>query len=407
MNILLINHYAGSPRYGMEFRPYYLGREWLRLGHRVTVVAASFSHLRTKSPAFAGSAAVESIDGIDYVWLRTPPYMGNGAGRVRNMLSFLWSLRQQESMLLERGAPDIVIASSTYPLDIYPAARLARRSGARLVFEVHDLWPLSPVELGGIPRWHPYIVVMQRAENFAYRCADLVVSILPAALDHMREHGLEPERFVHIPNGIEVMEWEQHEELPELHRNALQGLTKDGRAIVGYAGAHGIANALDSFIDAANLLREVPVALALVGSGPEKEALMKKAKDMGLKNVVFLPPVPKRAMPALLERMDVLYISFRKKPLFRFGISPNKLMDYMMAGKPVVCAIEAGNDPVTECGCGFSIPAESPPAVAGAVRRLLDLETAERAAMGARGRQYVRANHDYRILAARFLEAVR
>lgn len=406
MNILLINHYAGSPLHGMEYRPFYLGREWVRLGHKVTVVAASFSHVRTKSPAFAGSKTVESMDGIDFVWLRTPAYVGNGAGRVRNMLSFLWGLRRHARMLLERVAPDIVIASSTYPLDIYPAARLARRSGARLVFEVHDLWPLSPMELGNIPRWHPYIVVMQRAEDFAYRRADLVVSILPTALGHMQERGLRPEKFVHIPNGIMVEEWERRAALPAAHRAALADAAAKGRALVCYAGAHGTANALDSFVEAADLLRDAPVTLVLTGSGPEKEGLQKKAAAMGLEDVLFLPPVPKSAVPALLEAMDVLFIGLRQQPLFQFGISPNKLMDYMMAGKPIICAIEAGNDPVSECGCGYSVAAESPEAVAGAVTRLLGLTRSEREAMGARGREYVRAHHDYKVLARRFLAAV-
>lgn len=406
MNILLINHYAGSPHHGMEYRPYYLGREWVRLGHKVTIVAASFSHVRTKQPACRGGVAVEGIDGIDYIWLQTPAYEGNGVGRVRNMLSFLWGLRRRERTILGLAVPDVVIASSTYPLDIYPAARLARRSGGKVVFEVHDLWPLSPVELGEIPRWHPYIVVMQRAEDFAYRRADRVVSILPTALAHMQEHGLRAEKFVHIPNGIDVDEWQRREELPAGHRDALAGIAAGGRALVGYAGAHGTANALESFVDAAGLLRGVPVAFVLAGSGPEKEGLRKRAAAMGLDNVVFLPPVPKRAVPALLEMMDVLFISLKKQPLFRFGISPNKLMDYMMAGKPIIYAVEAGNDPVAECDCGLSIAAESPGAIAEAVGRVLDMTVPERETMGSRGREYVRTYHDYKALAERFLPAL-
>ena len=91
MNILLINHYAGSPQYGMEYRPYYLAREWVKLGHNITIVGADFSHLRIKQP----TAGEEYIDGIRYVWLSTPVYQGNGLGRIKNMLSFLWKLYRQ------------------------------------------------------------------------------------------------------------------------------------------------------------------------------------------------------------------------------------------------------------------------------------------------------------------------
>ena len=177
MNILLINHYAGSPDHGMEFRPYYLARQWTARGHRVTIVAATYSHLRSMQPPEDGPVTDEVRDGIRYLWLRTPGYTGNGIDRIMNMLAFLgrlWLLRGD----LERSfQPDVVIASSTYPLDIYPARSIARRTGARLIFEVHDLWPLSPMELGGLSRWHPFIMVMQAAENAAYRSSDAVVNI--------------------------------------------------------------------------------------------------------------------------------------------------------------------------------------------------------------------------------------
>ncbi|MEX2080953.1 MAG: glycosyltransferase, partial [Dehalococcoidia bacterium] len=159
LSILLINHYAGSPRHGMEFRPWYLAHEWQAQGHRVHVVAASASHVRSSQPATTANRTSELVDGVPYTWFRTPGYHGNGFRRVLNMLAFVLQLLWASRWLRRAAAPDVVIASSTYPLDIFPAWYIARRSGARLVFEVHDLWPLSPVQLGGVPRWHPYILL--------------------------------------------------------------------------------------------------------------------------------------------------------------------------------------------------------------------------------------------------------
>lgn len=207
MNILLINHHAGSPRHGMEYRPYYLAREWLRRGHRVTVVAATASHVRTAAPAVARSGESEDIDGIRYVWVRTPPYDGNGARRAVNMFAFVAGLYRLGGWLAQEVEPHVVIASSTYPLDSLRACRIARRCGARLVHEVHDLWPLTPMELGGMSRWHPFIAVMQWAEHHAYRHADRVVSMLPCAEPYMRERRLAEGKSVHVPNGICVEEW--------------------------------------------------------------------------------------------------------------------------------------------------------------------------------------------------------
>ena len=122
MNILYLNHYAGSPRHGMEYRPYYLAREWVRVGHRVTVVAANFSHVRARQP----QAGQDNVDGITYHWLPTPTYQGNGLGRVKNIWSFLRQVWQLAPTLVTACQPAVVIASSTYPMDIWVARRLAR-----------------------------------------------------------------------------------------------------------------------------------------------------------------------------------------------------------------------------------------------------------------------------------------
>jgi glycosyltransferase involved in cell wall biosynthesis len=407
MKILLINHYAGSLKHGMEYRPFYLAREWVKLGHKVTVVAATFSHLRTQSPNIVSNLSTEYIDGIQYVWLRTPGYHGNGSGRVINMLTFIWKLFQFQKAIVGRSRPDIVIASSTYPLDIYPAFRIAKKSLAKLIFEVHDLWPLSPIELGGMSPRHPYIIVMQWAEKFAYRRSDKIISILPKTEDHMREHGMVPNKFAYIPNGIDVDEWTNNTKpLPDEHQGMFDRLKEKGHFIIGYAGAHGLANSLYSLIEAAQLLENRPVTFVLVGQGPEKAALVQRVKKLGLTNVIFLPPITKKSIPLLLEMMDVLYIGLQRQPLFRFGISPNKLMDYMMAGKPIIQAIEAGNDMVSESGCGISIPPENPEKIAEAVMRLMRLSYVDRERMGERGKQYVMTNHDYRTLAKHFIEAI-
>jgi glycosyltransferase involved in cell wall biosynthesis len=408
MNILVINHYAGSVRHGMEYRPYYLAREWVRAGHKVTIVAASASHVRTQGPHMGGRARMEEvIDGIDYVWLATPPYRGNGAARVRNMAAFLWRLGAAGEQLARTIRPDAVIASSTYPLDIWPAARIARRAGARLLYEVHDLWPLSPMELGGYSRLHPFIMLLQAAEDFACGRADAIVSILPRVRPHLEAHGMAPHKLHLVPNGVDPVEWQGHAApLPDRQAAVLTGIRQQGRFIVGYAGTHGVANALGTLLDAARRLRGHPVAFVLVGAGPEKPALERRSAALGLDNVHFFDPVAKSQVPALLAHFDVAYIGWRRQALYRFGISPNKLIDYMMAGRPVLHAVEAGNDPVMEAGCGLTVAPDDPQAVAGAVLAMQALDAPARDALGQRGHAHALANHTYPVLAQRFLTAL-
>jgi glycosyltransferase involved in cell wall biosynthesis len=417
MNILYLNHYAGSPTLGMEFRPYYLAREWVRAGHSVQIVAADFSHVRARQPP----AGDEVVDGIAYRWLPTPAYQGNGVGRVWNIARFLSQVWAQSRRLVDEFQPDVVIASSTYPMDFWVARHIARLSqqragvqgrGAVLVHEVHDLWPLSPIELSGMSPKHPFIRLCQAAENAACRDADVVVSMLPKVSGHLAAHGLDLRKLHIVPNGITLEEWPQpgQDDLPALREDvsaAIAAQRAAGRTVVGYAGSMGLPNALDVLLDAAEAMRGEPLAFVLVGDGHERERLARRVIDERLTNVTMLPPIPKAQIPALLARIDIAYIGWQRVPIYRFGIAPNKLMDYMMAGCVVLHGVEAGNDPVAESGCGLTVPPESHAAVADGLRRLAALPAAERAAMGQRGRAFVLANHTYPVLAQRFIEAMR
>ena len=406
MNIIYINHYAGSNIHGMEFRPYFMAKRWAEAGNKVTIVASSYSHLRTKNPDMQGKKTMEqNIDGIRYFWIEGNEYHGNGVGRIKNMLSFICGLYKYKDEIAAEGKPNAVIASSTYPLDIYPAHKIAKKYGAMLIYEVHDLWPLSPIELGGMNPHHPYIMMMQSAENYCYKHSDYVVSLLPCSKEHMVEHGLKPEKFVCIPNGIVKADWEKPMSDPPVYFDKLKKYHDEGYFLIGYTGAHGIANALDSFVEAGEKLRDKKIKLLLIGPGPERERLVQKVIDMNLGDTVeLLEPVKRGQVPELLSQMDALYVGLQRQPLFRFGVSPNKLMDYMMAAKPVIFAIEAGNDMVADADCGISIPPEDSSAIAEAAIKLSSLSKEELTKIGQRGKEYILRNNEYDVISKKFLD---
>jgi glycosyltransferase involved in cell wall biosynthesis len=409
MNILLLNHYAGTPELGMEYRPYYLAREWVRLGHAVHILAATWSHVRSRQP----QPGVQQVDGIHYHWLPTPAYQGNGLGRLRNILSFMSQAWARAEALARDFKPDAVIASSTYPMDIWVARHIvqaARKAGkaARLVYEVHDLWPLSPIELSGMSPWHPFALICQSAEDAAYRHSDRVISMLPKVQQHMALRGLDLAKLSIVPNGISPDDWKA---TPPPLREDVAGVLAQARAqrqtVVGYAGSMGLPNALDHLLDAVPLLNETNLQFVLVGDGHERARLARRIAEQGLEpRVTLLPPIPKAQVPAFLAAIDIAYIGWQRVPIYRFGIAPNKLMDYMMAGKPVLHSVQAGNDPVAEAGCGLTVAPEDPAAIAQGLQRLAALKPGERKSMGERGRQFVLRHHSYPVLAARFLAAL-
>ena len=121
----------------------------------------------------------------------------------------------------------------------------------------------------------------------------------------------------------------------------------------------------------------------------------------------FLPPVKRGQIPELLHQMDALYIGLQSQPLFRFGVSPNKLMDYMMAAKPVIFAIDAPRGMVEDSGCGICIPAENSAEIARAAKELASLPKEELESMGKRGQEYILKNQEYGVLAQKFLDVFR
>lgn len=403
MNILLINHYAGSPNYGMEFRPYYMAKEWISQGHKVLIIGGSFSHLRKEQP----QVFREEIDGIQYCWIKLNEYAGNGLGRIFSMFSFVSKLYLKFSSYLNGFGPDVVIASSTYPLDIYPAHKIAKKYKAKLIYEVHDLWPLSPMEIGGYSKYHPFIMIMQRAENYAYKFSDKVVSLLPNALEHMMEHGLKEDKFIYIPNGFDLREWEKPEKLSYSHSEFLNTLHKKGFYILGYVGGHAKSNALDYLLDAMKLIQNKRIICVLVGKGHEKMRLQQRAKVENIANVCFLEPVSKREVPSLLSLMDALYIGWENNPLYRFGISPNKLIDYMMSKKVIVHSVNAANDWVQEVDCGISIEAENAVAISKAIDDLFAWDSKKRIEKGQRGQTFVMKQLSYSYLSRKFIDSVK
>lgn len=403
MNILYINHYAGSPDMGMEFRPYYFAREWVRMGHIVTIVAGDYSHLRQKNPQVTNDFTERTIDGVTYSWVRSGHYEGNGAARAFSMFRFVGKLLANARHIEQRYHPDVVIASSTYPLDTYAVQRIARISRAKYIHEVHDMWPSTLYEVGGMSKSHPFVRLLQIAEDSAYKHCTKCVSLLPYAKEYMIEHGLRADKFVHIPNGIIMDEWKNPEPLPVSHKNTLDAISD--AFIVGYFGGHAISNALDVLLDAAKMERGSDVRFVLVGDGVEKTKLMERAEREEINNVTFLPPVPKLAVPSLVERFSCSFISGADSPLYRFGICSNKMFDSMAAGIPIIYALNAPPTPVEQYDCGLQVS----PTVEGvleAIKILRSMKASEILAMGERGRRAAVEHFSYETLASEFLASI-
>lgn len=403
MNIVLLNHYAGSPDMGMEFRPYYMAREWIKKGHNVTIIAGDYSHLRTQNPVVHEDFCVEKIEGIEYCWVQTGKYEGNGVKRALSMIKFVGKIYNKAEWINEKFKPDIVIASSTYPIDTYAAQRICKYSQARYIHEIHDMWPISPMELGNMSKYNPFIILMQMGENSFCKKADKVVSLLPNAKSYLMEHKMTGNKFYCVPNGIVLEDWQNAENLPEEHQKVFEKLKNEGKKIVGFFGSHTKSYALKYLIDAVIEIKRDDLCVVFVGKGNEKDDLIKYTKDYR-NQFVFLPPIKKQSIPKLVEEFDYIYVGALKNDMFRFGICMNKLFDSMMSGKPILYAVEAPNNYILDYKCGISVEAESVTALKIGLERLLNMEKSQLEEMGRNGKNAVLENFEYKVIAKKFLD---
>lgn len=407
LNILLMNHYAGSPEMGMEFRPYYMAQEWIKKGHHVTILAGDYSHLRKTNPQVEKDFQKDNIDGVDYLWVKTGEYHGNGIKRVFSILRYLLKTWVHARKLCKELRPDVVIASSTYPIETYLAQRIRRISGAKYIHEIHDMWPATLIELGGMSAKNPFIIGMQMAENSFCKKADKVVSLAVAASDYLQEHGMKKEKFVPIPNGVLTEEWENPIPLDDEKTELLKRWKSEGYFILCYFGGHALSNMLMAMLELAKLNQEEKIKFLLVGQGTEKQNLASYASENELNNVVFWDPILKRQIPSLTEQVDAIYIGAKKSSLYRFGVSFNKLFDAMMAAKPILFAVECANDYVTEFNCGITVEPDNIAEMNNNLHHLIRLSQDERETLGNNGKNAVVRYFRYEILAENFIEAMK
>jgi len=398
-HITIINQYIGSPYHGMEYRHYFLAKNLIKQGYKVTLVSGSYSHLFSTLPEVKDRFTKELIDEIEYIWVKTPKYKSSKSlGRIWNMLVFSWKLNFLKSI-----EPSHIVVSSPSLFPVKIAKSLAKKFNTKFLFEVRDIWPLTLVELSSLSTKNPLIQLMGHYEKFAYKHADKVISLLPKASEHYISQGMDKKKFVYLPNGIEVKD----EALALLPDSIIAKIPKD-KFIVAYSGTVGIANNLDYLVEAANFLKEnASIHFIMLGQGGEKERLQRRCRELNLDNVTFLDPVTKEQVGSFLAYVDVAFISLLPEKLFKFGVSPNKVFDYMYASKPIIWAIEAGNNLVKASNCGESVSLNNIEELAASIVKLSQLNESQLRELGKNGYNFVTKYHSYNKLAEKLIDVIR
>lgn len=400
--VWILNHYAQEPRGAGGTRHFHLAEHLEAYGWHATVIAASVEFNSGQQRLAPHEASrYERFANVPFLWVRTPEYKGNGGGRMLNMLAYSWqTLLKQTTRELSR--PDVVIGSSVHPFAAVAGALLARRFKVPFVFEVRDLWPQTLVDMGRLRDGAFLTWVLRKLETWLYRRAARIVVLLPRAWEYIAPLGIAAERIVWIPNGVDLSLFPRSEP-------PVRGLSEPFTLM--YFGAHGQANGLDNLLQAMKLVQDRPgdqrIVLRMIGDGPLKPALMAQAQQLGLTNVSFEPSVPKSCIPAIAAEADAFVIAVLDLPkLYRYGISMNKLFDYLAAARPIIMASNAVNNPVDDAQAGLTVGAGKPNELAEAILKIAALPIEERQRMGRAGREYVEKNHGFQQLSGRLAQVL-
>lgn len=379
MNIWLINHYAVPPQYYPLARQTYFAKYLMEMGHTVTIFAASTVHNSDKNLITDGSPwREETVDGVHYVYIKCLDYQGSGLRRMYNICEFAWKL---PGVCKQFSKPDAIVATSMPPTSCAVGIHLARKYGCRGVAEIADLWPESIIAYGIAGPHNPAVIALRWLEKWIYKKAGAVVFTCEGGYDYILEQGWEQEiprsKVFHINNGVDLKTFRYNREHFQISDPDLEN--PDVFKVV-YTGSIRRVNNLGLLLDAAKEVTDPRIRFLIWGDGDERPALEQRLADEHIGNVVFKGRVEKKYVPYIVSQADLNIAHNTPSPLFRFGISFNKLFDYLAAEKPVFSDFPCPYNPAVQRGAGTDMKDPTAKAIAQAVQKFSALLPAEYAA---------------------------
>ena len=349
-------------------RTYEHAREWVKLGHDVTVITCAPNF--PEGVLFDGYKNKwyqrEVMEGIDVVRVKT--YITANEGFVKRILDYISFGVMGGIAGLFQTRPDVIVSTSPQFFCACGAWVLSVVRWKPWVFELRDIWPASITAVGAMEK-STIIRVLEKLEMFLYRRADRIVAVTNSFKTELIERGIDGDKIDVVINGVDLSKYSPVDTKDPALADQY-GLA--GKFVVGYIGTHGMAHALDKVLAAAALLQDNDdVRFLFAGGGAERASLERLAAERGLSNVVMMPRQPKEAMPAVWSLCDISLISLRDTPLFT-KVIPSKIFESMGMGLPMVIACPAGEatDIIADTSSGVMVEPENPEALAGCIAGL-------------------------------------
>jgi len=391
--IWYISKYAGTPTKGGPIRQYLFSKHFALKGFETILISSNSNGFEYLS--FKDEYTLFNKPSFKHYVLKGPKIkLGFNLKRMYSWLLFEFRLRKFfKKQNISIG--DTVIVSSLSILTFNSGIRLKRKYGVKLIVEVRDIWPQSLIDLKNLSKNNPFVRILASIEKKAYKKADFIVGSMGNLGEHIKLVAPGNEyKFRYIPMGLDV---------EVLGENNLKTKIETNHFIVGYAGSIGISNKIDLILDAADILNNNSnIKFKILGDGVLKSQFMKDYKH--LNNVEFLPPVKKSEVNAFLQSCDVLLNPWEDKPIYRFGISPNKWIDYMYAEKPIIIPFNGFKNIINEANCGEFIEANNPELFAKIILKYAKMPKEQLQEIGKRGKKYLEDNLTYEKLSNLYID---
>ncbi len=402
MRILYLSQYFLPEAGATQNRAYEMAANFVRLGHDVTILAEIPNHPSGIIPPEYRGKVVEReiLDGIDVIrlWVKASPKK-NFRNRMYFYLSYMVNAFLA-GLFLTRGNYDLIYATSP-PLFVGAAGiALSYIRRTPMIFEVRDLWPESAIALGELNnartiQWATHL------EEACYRRARLVVVVTEGFRINLLARGIPPEKIAVIPNGANIQLFQFNTQARQRMRRELM---LDDKFTAIYAGIHGIAQGLETIVQAAKILQKhEDICFLMVGEGPEKEVIRALVKRYSLDNMLLLPGQPRETIPSFLSAADVSLIPLKKIDLFK-TVLPSKLFDAWACERPVILSVDGEARTILQAAqAGVYVPPEDPESLAQALIKIKD-DPAARQQMGSNGRIYTVKHYSRQVLAKQLVD---
>jgi glycosyltransferase involved in cell wall biosynthesis len=401
MNIWFISKYASPPLYAKApSRLFYLARETKKLGNQVLLITSDSNHF-TSIPETGKVYNYECQDSVDIVWIKTKKYTTTAS--ISRVLSwFDFELKLFRMSITNLTKPDVVIVSSLSIFTIFYGYYLKKKYKVFLVFEIRDIWPLTLIEEGGFSKWNPLSLFIGFVEKFGYGNSDLIVGTMPNLQEHVRHIGFSNKPVFCSPLGFDP---ENYTERDLSINNPFVNINSGDKVLIGYAGSMGLTNGLEIFIKTIKSMNSCSnIHFLIVGSGDLKEKY--QAELAHYENVTFLPRIEQKKVKYFLDSCDILYLSTQNSKVWRYGQSMNKVVEYMLAAKPIIATYNGYPSMINEADCGIFVKSSSPSELKSVFLEYASFSKTDLQKIGEKGRIWIYENRTYSKLAKDYFDKI-